>query len=173
MSWIQTYTGKKFFPLAPRPDNIDIRDIAHSLSLQCRFNGHCQSFYSVADHSVRVAAVLPPPLQLAGLLHDAAEAYVGDLPRPVKQQLPTFADAEDSLLKAIFTHFGLPWPVPVEVWHADDKLLATELRDLMCPAPEPWTLDATPLPGPVIPLSPADAEAVFLRTFHELSNARP
>ncbi|MFG0247924.1 MAG: phosphohydrolase, partial [Phycisphaeraceae bacterium JB051] len=80
MSWIQTYTGKAFYPLREDPGIIDIRDIAHALSLQCRFNGHCSDFYSVAQHSVHVSEVVPQAFALWGLLHDAAEAYMSDLP---------------------------------------------------------------------------------------------
>ncbi|HZZ43865.1 MAG TPA: hypothetical protein VFE58_13090 [Tepidisphaeraceae bacterium] len=170
MSWLQTFTGKKFFPLSPRPADIDIRDIAHSLSLQCRFNGHCSAFYSVADHSLRVAAILPPQLQLAGLLHDAAEAYLSDLPRPVKQQLPDFCSAEDRLLEIIFTHFHLSWPIPPEVWHADETLLATESRDLMTTPPESWNLAASPLLEKITPITPTEAESQFLSRFASPSN---
>lgn len=173
MSWIQTYTGKKFHPLAPDPSTIDIRDIAHSLAMQCRFNGHCSAFYSVADHCVRVSRILPPGLQLAGLLHDAAEAYVSDIPRPVKAQLPAFAEAEDRLLEVIFRHFGLAWPVADEVWAADVTLLVTEGRDLMCAPPEPWGIEGTPLAERIVPLSPAEAERAFLARFRELHVACP
>lgn len=169
MSWIQTYTGKKFHPLEPRAEEIDIRDIAHSLAMQCRFNGHCSTFYSVADHSVRVSCVLPPELQLAGLLHDAAEAYVSDIPRPVKARLPSFSEAEDRLLEVIFRHFGLAWPVAEEVWEADVRLLVTEGRDLMCAPPEPWGIEATPLEGRIVPLSAGEAERAFLSRFRELA----
>ena len=79
-SWLQTYTGIQFWPLDPRPEEIDIQDIAHALSLLCRFNGHCQRFYSVAEHSVHVSTILAPEFGLWGLLHDAAEAYLSDIP---------------------------------------------------------------------------------------------
>ena len=101
MSWIQTYTGRKFFPLTDEPGEIDLRDIAHSLALQCRFNGHCRQFYSVAEHSVRVSHILPDEEAAWGLLHDAAEAYVSDLPRPLKLTVPDFRAAEDRLLRQI------------------------------------------------------------------------
>ena len=112
MDWIQTYTGRRFHPLAPRADELDLVDIAHALSLNCRFNGHCRCFYSVAEHCVRVADILPPELALWGLLHDAAEAYLADVPRPAKQQMPQFVAAEDRLLRVIVEHFGLSWPMP-------------------------------------------------------------
>ena len=80
---MSTYTGKKFFPFDPRPEQICIEDIAHGLSMLCRFSGQCPYFYSVAEHSIYVVHCLPDNLQLEGLLHDASEAYLADLPRPV------------------------------------------------------------------------------------------
>lgn len=168
MSWIQTYTGKKFFPLAPVVADIDIRDIAHSLALQCRFNGHSPMFYSVAEHSVRVSLAVEPDLALWGLLHDAAEAYISDVPRPVKAQMPEFSRIEDRLLCAIAKRFGLLWPVPEEIWATDLTLLATEARDLMGAPPEPWSISATPLPERIVPVNARRAEAMFLDRFHEL-----
>lgn len=168
MSWIQTYTGRQFWPLAPRPGDIDIADIAHSLSLQCRFNGHCRSFYSVAQHSVLVSHAVPAEFALWGLLHDAAEAYVSDLPRPLKATAPDFRAAEDRVLQAIATQFGLSWPMPDAVAHADDALLATELRDLMAPPPEPWGLPVPPLAEAITPVAAEVARQLFLTRFAEL-----
>jgi hypothetical protein len=169
MSWIQTYTGRRFDPLDAAIEAVDIADIAHSLSLQCRFNGHCRAFYCVADHSLRVSEAVPPDLALWGLLHDAAEAYLGDLPRPIKQEASMFREAEDRLLEIIARRFGLSWPMPDPVRRADNALLATELRDLMGPPPEPWPLRAAPLPGRIVPLGPAEAEAAFLARYRGLS----
>ncbi len=170
MSWIQTYVGKQFWPLAPRSEDLDIRDIAHSLSLQCRFNGHCREFYSVAEHSVRVAAQLPEELALWGLLHDAAEAYLGDLTRPLKRQdeAQWFNEAEDRLLEVIAQTFGLSWPMPTRVRAADDMLLVTEARDLMVEPPADWQMDATPLADRIEPLPPDAAEALFLKRYEAL-----
>jgi uncharacterized protein len=172
MDWIQTFTGRRFHPLAPDPAEVDITDIAHSLSLLCRFNGHCEAFYSVADHSVRVSRLLPGEHALAGLLHDAGEAYVSDLPRPVKKQVPAFDDMEDLVLRAVFDRFGLVFPYADAVRWADDVLLATEMRDLMTPAPEPWPLREAPTPERVVPLAPLEAERLFLARFEELTAAR-
>jgi hypothetical protein len=82
--WMQTYTGRQFWPIDPRADEIDIVDIAHALSQQCRFAGHCKSFYSVATHSWHTSNVCNSENALWGLLHDAAEAYLVDLPTPIK-----------------------------------------------------------------------------------------
>ncbi|MBN1945286.1 MAG: hypothetical protein JW797_06385 [Bradymonadales bacterium] len=173
MAWIQTYTGKQFYPLDPRPSDIDLVDIAHSLSLQCRFSGHCLQFYSVAEHSVRVSAILPANLALWGLLHDAAEAYLTDLPRPVKGRFPEFRVIEDRLLEVIARHYDLVWPMPAEVALADSRLLATEARDLMAVSPEPWGLGVEPLEGQIQPWLPDRAETAFLARFREITGTMP
>lgn len=172
-SWIQTHGGRQFWPLAPRADDIAIADIAHSLSLLCRFNGHCREFYSVAEHSLRVSRICAPEHALWGLLHDAAEAYFGDIPRPVKAQFPAVADMEERLLRAVAEHFALPWPPPAAVRAADEALLATEARDLMGTPPADWRLAAVPLPERIAPLAPAAAELAFLARFHELKGREP
>lgn len=172
--WSQTYTGVQFWLLQPREDDIRISDIAHSLSLQCRFNGHCSRFYSVAEHSVRVSWHLPPELQLWGLLHDAAEAYLGDLVRPVKCQPEAkwYRDVEDNLLRCIAGRFDLIWPMPAKVKIADNTLLATEARDLMGPAPAPWAVLPEPLDHDIEPWDPKVVEQRFLDRFDELRNRR-
>jgi hypothetical protein len=169
MSWIQTFTGRKFYSVEPRAEDIDVRDIAHSLANLCRFNGHCLRYYSVAEHSVRVSRVLPSRLSLWGLLHDAGEAYLTDLPRPVKQFLPQFTELEDRVLFRVAERFGLSWPMPAEVKHADNVLLATEARDLMAPPPEPWNLGVEPLVERIEPMLPPEAERWFLDEFERLT----
>lgn len=102
--WIQTFLGKPFWPLSPRPEDIDIRDIAHALAMTCRFTGHSQKFYSVAEHSVRVSRIVPAQFALHGLLHDASEAYLCDLSRPIKHGSTLGAEycrIEDNLMQAV------------------------------------------------------------------------
>lgn len=169
MDWIQTYSGRKFFPLAPRAQDIDIDDIAHALSFNCRFNGHCRTFYSVAEHSVRVSLAVPREHARWGLLHDAAEAYLTDVPRPAKRHIPQFNQIEDRLLRVIIEHFGLAWPMPAPVKLADDTLLATEQRDLMAPPPDSWNLRASPLADRITPVSPEKAKAMYLARFMALA----
>lgn len=173
MSWISTYTGKRFFPLADDPGVIDLRDIAHSLALQCRYNGHCRQFYSVAEHSVRVSHLVPTTDAAWGLLHDAAETYVSDLPRPLKRTVPDFRAAEDKLLRRIAETFGLPWPMPHSVHHADEVLLATEVRDLMAPMADGWQFTVAPLAEIVTPISPPEAESLFLARAEALGIRNP
>lgn len=131
--WICTYTGIKFWPLDPRPEDVCIEDIAHSLSLQCRFAGHTRWFYSVGDHSLRVSDLcLDDPLW--GLLHDAPEAYLVDLPRPIKRHSLLGAEymkIERGIMAAIAMRFRLRGDIPKEVHEADDLILAWEKRDLV------------------------------------------
>jgi len=146
--WMQSYTGKQFDPLNPDPALIDIDDIAHALSNICRFGGHSSRFYSVAEHSVLVAEELwnlhhDADLALAGLLHDAAEAYLGDIPRPLKYR-PEFAfyrKAEARLEQMIAERFGLVFDVGVnEVKRIDNAILADEARAFMGDPGPAWGL---------------------------------
>jgi hypothetical protein len=130
-----TASSRKFWPLDPRPDEIAFEDVAHGLSNVCRFGGQCDPWYSVAEHCVRVAHLLmrkhgSKELAGWGLVHDAAEAYLGDVIRPLKTFFPAYKVVEEKVLKAITRKLGLPWPEPREVKAADEVLLACEIRDL-------------------------------------------
>jgi len=170
-TWIQTFLGYQFWPTDPKPEDIDIRDIAHALSMLCRFNGHCREFYSVAEHCVHVSRACPPEHALWGLLHDTAEAYFGDVARPIKHQFPAFDEMEAQLLKAAAKRFNLPWPIPATVHEVDEAMLATEARDLMEAPPADWKLRASPLPEAIQPMSPTQAEEAFLSRFGELTGS--
>jgi uncharacterized protein len=140
-TWIQTYTGGQFWPLDPRAADVCAEDIAHALSLVCRYGGHCKAHFSVAQHSVLVAELCPHH-QLQGLLHDAAEAYLGDQVQSLKQELHlgscSFADAERRLLRCIGGAFGCSLdPLPAEVHRADRAAMLCEKRCLMA-ASWPW-----------------------------------
>lgn len=131
---IVTYTGVEFDPLHPDPDWLDIRDIAHSLSNQCRFTGHTSEYLSVAQHSIHVSEILPYELKLWGLLHDASEAYMSDIARPLKYSPglgEMYREVEENLMRCISERWELEWPMPAEVHAADDALLRAEIRDLM------------------------------------------
>lgn len=146
---MQTASGGKFFFLDPRPEEIDIRDIAHHLSMLCRWNGACRRFYSVAEHSVNVYRVVwtmtkSPHLALSALLHDAHEAYLGDITKPAKMAMQGLCDPgsephyflSKKIQEAINRKFGCPpgKPLPVDV--ADVACLFAEARALM--PPESW-----------------------------------
>ena len=137
--YILTYTGKRYYPDRPEELDVDIMDIAHALSNVCRYNGHLNTFYSVAQHSCLVARyvmdftqsdVLPKVLALSALLHDASEAYLPDMPSPIKEKLPDFRELEGKLHKHIFTSFSLPWPYPIAIKAVDKKIREDEMRDL-------------------------------------------
>lgn len=131
-TWFITYTGKQFFPLAPRVEDICIEDIAHSLSQQCRYAGHTREFYSVAEHSCLVAELVPGEFALEGLLHDAAEAYCQDLIRPIKhaQGFEVYREVEERLQRAVARRFGLVYPYP-EIVDLVDKALVLKERDAL------------------------------------------
>jgi len=113
--WMETATGLKFYPFAPEPDMFRLEDITTSLSQQCRFNGHTKKMYTVAQHSLHVGNIVPPELRVYGLLHDAAEAYLSDIPSPIKKYLAVYHDEkikkiqifEKSVLRALCEKFGL------------------------------------------------------------------
>lgn len=147
-SWIQTFTGKKFYPLDPDPELICLEDIAHSLACQGRYAGHARQFYSVAQHSVHLAEVimdrhpLSDRFRLAkyALLHDASEAYLTDIPAPLKHR-PEFAfyrDAEDLLQRLIFRKFGLAGDGSAEVREMDKQMVAEEAAIYMSPQHHDW-----------------------------------
>jgi uncharacterized protein len=163
--WMQTYTGKKFWPLDPRAEDVDIEDIAHSLALSCRFNGHCNVFYSVAQHSVFVSELVPSE-RLAALLHDSTEAYFGDIIRPIKRDLVGIEEIEGNLRRAISEHFGIGRYNKEDIAHADNVALYTEMRDLMGKPPETWKefeCYHRLLPEQkIIPLGPQESEMLFL-----------
>lgn len=189
--WMQTASGRQYWPLDPRPEDVDADDIAHHLSLICRFNGAVRVFYSVAEHSVGVLEVLEKDMQrhgldidqevarkyrLAALLHDGSEAYCHDIIRPVKRHLPGYREVEAANMGAISDRFGLPLLSELDearIKHADNAMLLAEQAVLMAPSPHEWA----PLDVPQemlrdalafvrrhrgeAMLSPADAKAMF------------
>jgi hypothetical protein len=153
------------------PQDVRLEDIAHALSLQCRFNGHCREFYSVAQHSVLVSLATPPGDAVWGLLHDATEAYCGDLVRPLKRLLPEFDAIEGQVLEIVAQRFGLVLPMPASVKAADDVLLATEARDLLGGTPREWETLPPPLADVIVPMTPRDAHDLFLERARALGVA--
>lgn len=124
---IRTISGQWIDLHNLQPEHIHLEDIAHALSMQCRYNGHVPKFYSVAEHSVAVAEMLPNELKLWGLLHDAAEAYLGDIISPLKMDMPDFHKLEDKVLSVIAKRFDLPWPIDPRVFKADKDVLKMEM----------------------------------------------
>lgn len=168
--WMQTHTGRAFWPLDPRPEDVDIEDIAHALAQQNRYAGHCPWPYSVAAHSVYVsrrAARLAPPgreKQCArwGLLHDATEAYLVDVPSPIKRFLTEYAVIEADLMHVIAQRFGLEGEMPEEVKRADADALATEASILFPTRPRDWHLTGHVDTQQIYRLSWIEARNAFL-----------
>ncbi|KKK79599.1 hypothetical protein LCGC14_2831880 [marine sediment metagenome] len=171
---IGTFTGKLVNPFAMTVDDICIKDIAHSLAMTCRFRGHVSQYYSVAEHCVRCAEIglhSPDGYGLARyrLLHDAPEAYLCDVPSPLKGQFPILKCVEEQIFAVMCDKFQIPTmseEVEIAIKHADLVLLATEARDLCA-----FDLDRTlpsPLPDEIIPWPWEDAEERYLELAHHL-----
>ena len=173
---ITTFSGRVMNPLDPSPEDFCLVDIAHALSMKCRYGGHCRFFYSVAQHSVLCAEVA----RRAGcdprwaLMHDAAESYLADIPRPVKLQLPGFEAIELRLLQSIAEWLGLPDPDPLPgfVSLIDDQMIAAEWPVLM-PDPVVRSFADVPETSPVhdiviVPWSLEEAKVKFISMFNQI-----
>lgn len=164
--WLCTHSGISFFPLDPRPDEVVIEDIAHALSNMCRFGGHCCRFYSVAEHSVRAFREarrqgMDRRTMRAVLLHDASEAYLVDVPRPIKGYLGGYKDIEYNLERIIAIRFDFDADNPA-IKPLDNVMLATEKRDLMPAQSAKWAPLPEPLPAPIRPMGPRAAKDAFM-----------
>lgn len=161
--WMELYGGRRFYPLDPRPEDIYPEDIAHALSLQCRYAGHVDRHLSVAEHCVLMSEAVAPKHALAALLHDATEAYVVDVPRPLKRYLTNYADIEAGVWNAICLRFRVAGDLPSEVVEADNRILLTE-RNALMPRAGRWSQDDiyTPLPVTVTGWAPEVAEQRYL-----------
>ncbi|MCY1211804.1 hypothetical protein D9M71_271920 [compost metagenome] len=170
MTWILTRSGKRFDLQKPSAKMVDGADIAYSLGQLCRFNGHTGTFYSVAQHSIIVADLVPAEYQLQALLHDAAEAYVGDMASPLKKLLPEFRQIELRIWHAICAHFHIDPELPACVHDADLIALATERRDLMPPHRDAWECLAgtVPIAARITPWTAAEATLHFHNRLLEL-----
>ena len=170
--WIQTFTGKEFWFLEPDPESIDIIDIAHSLSMQCRNNGHAHFFYSVAEHSIWVSMLVEPEHQLAALLHDASEAYLADIPSPIKPFLSNYKEIENNLQAEINKKFGCALTMHESIHKADKEILVNEMEFLLSEPPRPWNDDGKYNAAKDITLvcmEPNEAKLQFLRRYDELT----
>lgn len=168
--YVSTFLGNRFFLEQPRIDDVAIEDIAHGLAYQCRFNGQTKAFCSVAQHSLMVMSLVPENIQYSALLYDAAEAYLGDMVKPLKNLFPEFSRIEARVMEIIGERFC------VDLTHLDPRIkladriaLATEKRDLMPHSVESWAyLDGIhPLAEVIKPMSPADAKSAFLAAFEK------
>lgn len=166
--YIQTFSGGKINPISPVPEDVNLDDIAAALSKMCRYAGHCSRFYSVAEHCVHIANLAPDELRLTALMHDASEAYLVDIPRPVKPFLPGYYELEDRLMRVIAYRLGFHWPLPAEVKYLDNSILSDEREQNMAPMEndEIWG-DMLPALGVKLQFwTPAQAELEFHQAFH-------
>lgn len=178
-AYISTSKGRRFYLSAPV---FDIEEIAHSTSLMCRFNGHCRQFYSVAEHSLLVALIceqlgLADPFE--GLMHDAHEAYLVDLAKPWKVEVPGFELVEKRLELAMRKHYQLTDEITAGCKRADWIALAIEARALLPSRgtdfawPEGVLADAARLSDIRVNCQlPGVSRQYFLHTFAELSAGR-
>lgn len=180
--WISTSTGTKFYFENPTVDMIHIEDIAHSLAMTCRFNGHCRLFYSTAQHSLLVASGVYAHLAenrgsrftdaeikivRTALLHDAAEAYIGDMVAPLKWVMPAFKEVEKRIEAVIWEKFDLDHHCADLIKYHDLRALATEARDLLTDGGKDWECieGIDPYPEKIDPDHIAGCYQSFMKMF--------
>ena len=180
---ITTYSGIHFDLARPHFHMVEIADISHHLSQVCRWAGATQSFWSVAQHSVILSYIVPKELQQWALMHDAAEAYIGDITRPFKNMLHGVRAVEEAIMEAICKKFELPYPEPSELMDYDDQIQRWEALTLLgqhdgnfidragmlceMAALTPYQQMAIPAYA-LEPKGPQEAEILFALRFHEL-----
>lgn len=174
--WFQTYMGRQFWALDPSPEDISIKDIARALSMMCRYNGHVQFFYSVAQHcclmvdALRTEGVCDAQTLLWALLHDASEAYIADIVRPVKPFLSNYAALETRIMGAVCAKYGLPPVMPDIVKIADARILADEKKFVASPSDYDWRLVHPPFGFKSINgWTPGEAESRFIAIYRDLT----
>lgn len=166
-SVMQTYTGKLIDLADFKEEDVRLPDISHALSILNRFTGHSKVPYSVAQHSVMVSRLCAPENAMWGLLHDASEAYLGDVATPLKSLMPGYRGLEEHVQHVIARVFRLRWPMPADVKEADMRALMAEKRDLI-PGDHDWGIDVEPHCGPVNPYCWSQAKELFEKRYLEL-----
>lgn len=168
--WYETFTGKIIYPYKPNEVVVDIRDISHALSHVCRFGGHSSSFYSVAQHSVLVSQLVSPRNAFLGLMHDATEAYLGDMVRPIKHRMQEYQNLEAEWESVISKKYGIVGDHD-EVKEADNHILSIEVRKLIPSKGVGWPdfSSSTMCDVTIDPWASKSAEKIFLARFYELN----
>lgn len=141
---IPTFTGKVFNLAMPSSSDISIRDIAHSLSMQCRFGGHCQRFYSVAEHSVILSRLVDKKYSLCALLHESSHAYINDVAISLQCLLPGYKELANRIWAMVAKRFHLQSAIPEIIRNFDLKLRASEIEYLILPTARTWLQGVTP-----------------------------
>lgn len=177
--WIETVSGIKFEFLNPKPEQINLEDIAHALSMTCRYTGHCRQFYSVAEHSALCSLLLPNELKLAGLLHDASEAYITDVASPIKEHLTNYQAIEDKIMGVVAEKYGFEYPLHPAVKHVDRVMLSTEAWHLLPSQGKDWDMWGWPSKRPMVDqgikpfyLAPKQAYDFFMKTYQDLFDGK-
>lgn len=177
--YIETFTGIKFDFLNPLPEQFNIVDIAHALSMTCRYTGHSNKFYSVGEHSWHMARMLggfPREIQLAALLHDGSEAYITDIASPVKRNLPDYRILEDHVMEKLCEKFKVEYPLHPAIKYADMVMLSIEAHFLIPSRGNDWEMwQKTKRPAILqeykpIGMLPAQAKELFLDKYYELTS---
>jgi hypothetical protein len=167
-NWMQTFSGGAVWPTDMKPEDVNIYDIAHGLSKLCRYGGQCLRFYSVGEHSVHVCDAAPDEHKLTALLHDASEAYLVDVPRPLKPALLNYKELEGAIEQAVAQRFGTAYPLPPEVKTLDNRILADERFQNMAKPPRPWVDNGEALGVRLQFWTPEKAAFEFLARFYQL-----
>ena len=167
-NYIETFTGKQFWPLSPIWEDVDIVDIAHALSNKCRYTGHTREFYSVAQHSVLVSGHAPTKVRLQALLHDAAEAYLPDIAFPLRGAFDNFAAAEELVHKAVAKRFNIPFPWADDIKDIDRRITRDEAAELMKSQGRFWPGSTSRLGIVIEAWGPKEAERRFLEHYDKL-----
>jgi hypothetical protein len=169
---ISTYNGDFFDFNNTDKYHYDIETIAHALSNICRYGGHSNRFYSVAEHSVLVSTVVPPELALCGLLHDASEAFVGDMPSPLKALCQSYRTIEQRVQESMANQFGFPYPFPPEIKAADKAVYKAEREQITSSDDKFWHTEIVPANVIVNGYPPSVAKAIFLSRYLQLIEER-
>lgn len=175
-AWIETYTGVRFSLSAPQPEDVCVEDVAHSLAYQCRYNGHIREFYSVAEHSCHVHDLLVreghrDQVAFSGLMHDATEAYVGDLPAPLKSILPDYKRVEYLVWDAVTVAFGMQLTLPVRVRELDRLMVLAEKKRLKFDSDHDWGIDGDVPDVHIECWGPQEAKTQFALRFAKYRNS--
>ncbi len=167
--FISTFSGGRWYPLDPRVEEVHIEDIAHSLSMLCRYNGHCKYFYSVAEHCWLLSYAVPEQFRLEALIHDASEAYTSDIPRPFKysDSMSAFRDVEDLNAGVIYKFMGLDYPESPFVKEFDKRIVRNEGEVLLPHCT--WFSGLERIPDiEITGFAPPEMEQLYLNRYYEL-----
>lgn len=163
--WMQTFSGQQFWPIDPKESEIAIVDIAHALSMMCRYGGHTLRFYSVAEHCCHLFDRAPIEHRKWTLLHDASEAYIVDIIRPLKPFLSEYKGYEAAVMAAVCEKFNMNPVEPAIVKELDMRILGDECAQAMSKPPQPWYSVGEPLGVTLQFWNPEEAERQFMRRF--------